>query len=142
MSEEELPYLAPERTENPTSFGAYIRAKREALLQHNSKYTVRKFAEQLGIQPSYISRIEREDVPPPSEETIVSMALLLSEDPDVLLAMAGKVSNELRQAIIRRPRLFSELIRHLKDAPDRSVLSVVREARAEYGRLQETSHEP
>lgn len=142
MSEEASPYFATGRTESPASFGAYIRAKREALLRHNSKYTVRKFAEQLGIQPSYISRIEREDVPPPSEETIIGMALLLQEDPDVLLAMAGKVSAELRQAIIRRPRLFSELIRHLKDAPDQSVLSVVREARAEYGRLQENRYEP
>ena len=123
------------------TFGKYLRTRREELHRHRGDFSVRKFAEQLGIQPSYISRIELEEVPPPSEETIISMALLLQEDPDVLLAMAGKVSSELRQAIIRRPRLFGELIRQLKDAPDQSVRNVVREARAEYRRSKENDHE-
>lgn len=124
------------------TFGKYLRDRREQLQRHRNGFSVRKFAERLGIQPSYVSRIEREDVPPPSEETIVKMAHLLQEDPDVLLAMAGKVSSELRQAIIKRPRLFGELIRQLKDASDQSVLSVVREARAEYGRSKGNDHEP
>ena len=53
----------------------------------------------------------------------------LGEDPDVLLAMAGKVSKD-RQAIIRaRPRLFADLISQLKDMPDDALLRVVREVR-------------
>ena len=48
---------------------------------------------------------------------------------DVMLAMAGKVSSDLQEAIRRRPQLFAELIRQLKDAPDRAVLRVVREVR-------------
>jgi len=66
-------------------------------------------------------------VPPPSEATIVRLAADLGEDPDVLLALAGKVGSDLRAIILRRPKLFAELIRQLKNAPDHAILKVVRE---------------
>ena len=47
----------------------------------------------------------------------------------VLLAMAGKVSSDLQAIILKRPMLFSELIRQLKKAPDRAILKIVREVR-------------
>jgi len=111
------------------TFGAYIRKRREEHLKRNPNFTVRKFAGKIGIQPSYISKVEREEVPPPSEPTIVRIAETLHEDPDVLLALAGKVSADLRQVILKRPKLFADMIRQLKDAPDHAVLRVVREVR-------------
>ncbi len=110
-------------------FGQYLRQKREALLKQDRAYTVRKFAEKVDVQPSYISKVERAEVGPPSEATIIRMAQALHEDPDVLLALAGKVSAELRDVIVKRPKLFADLIRQLKDAPDHAVLRVVREVR-------------
>jgi hypothetical protein len=53
----------------------------------------------------------------------------LGEDPDVLLAMAGKVSTDLLDIIRKRPALFAELIRQLKSAPNKAVLRIVREVR-------------
>jgi HTH-type transcriptional regulator, competence development regulator len=50
-------------------------------------------------------------------------------EPDLLLAMAGKVSSDLLEVIRRRPLLFAELIRQLKDLPDHAVLRLVREVR-------------
>jgi len=47
----------------------------------------------------------------------------------VLLALAGKVSSDLQEVIRRRPQLFAELIRELKDLPDRAVLRLVRDVR-------------
>jgi len=47
----------------------------------------------------------------------------------VLLALAGKVSAELQQIIRKRPQLFAQLIRDLKDLPDHAVLRLVREVR-------------
>lgn len=111
------------------TFGAYVRKRREELQRGSPGFTVRKLAARLGIQPSYISKVEREEVPPPSEATIVRLAEALQEDPDVLLALAGKVSADLRQVILKRPRLFADLIRQLKDAPDHALLRVVREVR-------------
>ena len=111
------------------TFGSYVRGRREDLHKTNAGYSVRKLAEKVGIQPSYISKVERDEVPPPSEDTIIRIAEALQEDPDVLLALAGKVSADLRTAITKRPKLFAELIRQLKDAPDHALLRVVREVR-------------
>ena len=47
----------------------------------------------------------------------------------VLLALAGKVSSDLQDAIRKRPQLFAELIRNLKEMPDHAILRVVREVR-------------
>ncbi len=83
----------------------------------------------MGIQPSYLSKVELGDAAPPSEETIKRLAHELHEDPDVLLALAGKVSADLRAVILKRPTLFAELLRELKDVPDHALLGVVREVR-------------
>jgi HTH-type transcriptional regulator, competence development regulator len=91
--------------------------------------SLRQLARELEVQPAYISQVERDKASPPSEDTIRKWAQAIEEDPDVLLAMAGKVSSDLRQAIIRRPVLFAQLIRELKDAPDHAVLRIVREVR-------------
>ena len=111
------------------TFGAYVRKRREELLKRSPDFTVRKLAARLGIQPSYISKVEREEVPPPSEATIIRLAEVLQENPDILLALAGKVSADLREVIVKRPKLFADLLRQLKDAPDHAVLRVVREVR-------------
>lgn len=111
------------------TFAVYLRGQRETLLRESPEYSLRRVAAAVGVQPSYISKVERGEVAPPSEETIHRLATVLREDPDLLLAMAGKVSRDLREAIMRRPRLFAELIRALKDAPDHAVVRVVREVR-------------
>jgi len=110
-------------------FGSYLRKRREELLKGSSGYTVRKIAARIGIQPSYVSKVERGEVAPPSEATILRWADVIGEDPDVLLALAGKVSADLREVIVKRPKVFSQVIRELKDAPDHALLRVVREVR-------------
>ena len=110
-------------------FGSYVRAQREALRKQDPAYSLRKLAAKVGVEPSYLSKVERELEPPPSEPRIRALAEALGEDPDVLLAMAGKVSSDLQEAIRKRPQLFAELIRQLRDAPDRAVLRLVREVR-------------
>ena len=53
----------------------------------------------------------------------------LSENKDVLLALAGKLSSDLQQIIMQRPRLFAELLRQLREVPDHAILRVVREVK-------------
>lgn len=90
---------------------------------------MRQVAQRVGIEPSYLSKIERGEQPPPSEQTIAAIARELDEDPDVLLALAGKVSSDLLAAIRKRPKLFAQLIRELRNMPDHAVLRVVRDVR-------------
>jgi transcriptional regulator with XRE-family HTH domain len=112
-----------------SEFGQHLRKIREELRAKDPSFSVRQLAARVGVEPSYLSKIERGQQPPPSEQTIVAIARETGQDPDVLLAMAGKVSAELQGIIRRRPQLFAELIRQLKDMPDHAVLTLVREVR-------------
>jgi transcriptional regulator with XRE-family HTH domain len=110
-------------------FGKYIRDRRERLRSNDASFSVRRVAQRIGVEPSFLSKVERGEVAPPSEPKIVALAAELNEDPDVLLALAGKVSSDLQEVIRKRPELFGTLIRELKDTPDRAVLRLVREVR-------------
>jgi HTH-type transcriptional regulator, competence development regulator len=112
-----------------TTLGTYLRQRREHLREEDRRYSVRQVAERVGIEPSYLSKVERDIGSPPAEETLRRIAEELELDADVVLALAGKVSEDLQAAIRRRPRLFAELIRELRDMPDHAVLRVVREVR-------------
>jgi HTH-type transcriptional regulator, competence development regulator len=112
------------------NLGEYLRCLREEKQQsEGNKFSLRSVASRVGIEPSYLSKIERGLEPRPSEETTRALAKELDEDADVLLAMAGKVSSDLQKIIRKRPQLFAQLIRELKNMPDRAVLRLVREVR-------------
>ena len=111
------------------AFGEYLRQRREERRASDPEFSVRKLAAKVGIEPSYLSKVERGEQPPPSERTVLALARELGEDQDVLLALAGKVSEDLLSIIRKRPKLFAELIRELKNLPDHAVLRLVREVR-------------
>ena len=119
----------PKNTSLENAFGEHIRRLREQRLGSDPEYSLRKVASRCDVTPAYLSRVERGEVSPPGEETLISLARELGEDPDVTLAMAGKISADLRAAILARPRLFAELIRSIKSMPDHAVLRIVREVR-------------
>ncbi|MDG4597937.1 MAG: helix-turn-helix transcriptional regulator [Candidatus Contendobacter sp.] len=110
-------------------FGTYTRLLRQRRQSVNSRYSIRQTAERIGVEPTYLGRIERGDAPPPSEETIRRIAADLGEDADLLLALADKVASDIRQIIVTRPVLFAELIRGLSDAPDDKLVTLVHEVR-------------
>jgi len=110
-------------------FGTYIRQKREARLQNDRSYSLRQVAGRIGIEPAYLSKIERGDFAPPSELVICKLADELDENVDILLALAGKVSQDLKDIIVQRPELMSDLLRQIKEMPDHAILRVVREVK-------------
>ena len=112
-----------------SAFGQYLRDARERRREGDPSYSLRQLAQRIGVEPSFLSKVERGEVAPPSEEKILRLARELGEDQDVLLALAGKVSTDLQEVIRKRPELFAGLIRQLKDMPDHAVLRVVREVR-------------
>ena len=111
------------------TFGKFVRSVRDKRFKEDRSFSVRQVAQRIGVEPSYLSKIERDQVAPPSEATIRRLAGELGEDADLLLAMAGKVSSDLRNIILQRPQLFAELLRQLRDAPDHAIESVAREIR-------------
>lgn len=96
---------------------------------HEFIQITRDLDSRLIYPPAYLSRVERDEVAPPGEDTLLKLADELGEDADVLLAMAGKISADLRRAILSRPKLFADLIRSIKSMPDQAVLKIVRDVR-------------
>ncbi len=94
-----------------SAFGEYVRKSRERHRAGDPGYSVRQLAARIGIEPSYLSKIERGQQPPPSEQSIASLARELDEDPDMLLALAGKVSSDLTEIIRRHPREMASFLR-------------------------------
>ena len=122
-------YCVVYNTHMKNIFGSYIREHREALREKDSSYSLRQVAIRIGIEPSYLSKIERGEQTYLSEEKIIALSKDLDEDPDVLLALSGKISTDVQEIIRKRPKLFVQLIRDLKDLPDHAVLRIVREVR-------------
>ena len=111
------------------AFGDHLRQCREARKAQDPSFSVRKLAQTIGVEPSYLSKVERGIEAPPSEPRIVALAQALGEDSDVMLALAGKVSSDLMEAIRLRPALFGQLLRELRNLPDHAVLRIARDVR-------------
>jgi len=95
-------------------FGEYIRERREALLRNDRRFSIRKLAESIRVHHSYLSKIERGEPGTLSEKKIVALAEALGESPDVLLAMNGRISDDVARAILHNPGLFQEIIINLR----------------------------
>ena len=80
-------------------FGSFIREKRL-----EKGYTVRKFCEILDVSQTFLSRMERNEIPAPGEEKIRLMAKLLDIHPaEKLIFMANKMPEDVKKMIIKRP---------------------------------------
>lgn len=91
------------------SFGQYVRQLRTA-----KGITLREFARRLDVSPTYISQIEQGNFSPPAEERVVHMAQILGEDADELLALAGRVADDLPEIIREQPRALATFLRTAK----------------------------
>jgi len=95
--------------------GTVIREKREELLKEDRSYSQLQVSRRIGIEQSYLSKIERGVTTQLSEEKLVALAEILGEDPDYLLALGGKVSGDVLSIIKQRPLLFARLVRDMKN---------------------------
>jgi transcriptional regulator with XRE-family HTH domain len=82
------------------SFGNFIRTKRL-----EKGYTLRGFSVKVGISPTFTSRMERDEIEPPSEDKINAIAEVLDIDGEELVFMAKRIPKEVRQLVINKPSL-------------------------------------
>ena len=87
-------------------FGPTVRQRRKA-----HQLTLRGMAKTISVSAAYLSKIERDDYPPPAEDKVRAIAELLDFDLDELLGLAGKVSTDLTEIIKKRPREMASLLR-------------------------------
>ena len=114
---------------NDLDFGETLRASRLAQAENDPAFSLRKVAGRVGIEPSYLSKIERGEQPPPGEQTIRRLAGELGENPDALLALAGKVSSDLLAIIRERPTVVAELLRAMRGLSAKRVTAISRQIR-------------
>lgn len=97
-------------------FGETIRALREKKKLTDPAFSLRQFAQAIGVSATYLSKVETDEFPPPSEDKVKKIAELLGEDPDELLALAGKVDSELPEIIREQPKAVADFLRTAKEA--------------------------
>lgn len=77
-------------------FGVIIRARRK-----EQGITQRDFAKQIGVNFTYISKIENGALEPPSEAVIQKMAQVLELDANELCLAAGKLPSKYKQLVLQ-----------------------------------------
>ena len=97
------------------TFGHYIQHRRREL--HLSQ---RDVAQRLGLDFTYLSKLENSRGEPPGEDTVRKLAVVLGVDPEDLLARAGKVPGDLR-ARAQRNVEFARFLRRLPSLPDAKI---------------------
>ena len=90
-------------------FGAFIRRERGA-----REIGLREMAKMIGVSPTYMSKVERDEYPPPAEDKVKAIAKIIGCDADDLLARAGRVSTDLSEIIKRNPIELGALLRTTK----------------------------
>jgi transcriptional regulator with XRE-family HTH domain len=106
------------------SFGMTVRRLREG-----RKFGLRKFAQTVGMSPTYLSKVERGEFKPPTEENVRAIAKALGQDADELLALAGRVASDLTDIIQRRPREMASFVRAANGLSAEDMQRLAEEAR-------------
>lgn len=91
-------------------FGAFVRRRRE-----EKEIGLREMAKMIGVSPTYVSKVERDELPPPAEDKVKLIAAIIGCDVDELLARAGKVATDLSDIIKRNPVEVAALLRTTKE---------------------------
>ena len=104
-------------------FGAFIRREREA-----KEIGLREMAKMIGVSPTYLSKVERDEFPPPAEDKVRAIAKIIECDADDLLARAGRVSTDISDIIKRHPVELAALLRTTKGLTADDIARLARQA--------------
>ena len=76
------------------SFGSLLRDKRRT-----AKISQRDLAGRIGVDFSYISKLENDRLSPPAAETILAIAQALNTPSEELLSAAGKIPTDVQKTV-------------------------------------------
>ena len=104
-------------------FGAFVRREREA-----KEIGLREMARKIGVSPTYLSKVERDEFPPPVEDKVRKIAAIIGYNADELLALAGRVASDLTDIIRERPREMADFLRAAKGLTAEDMARLARQA--------------
>lgn len=114
-------------------FGHALRARRL-----DKKFTLRKFAELVGVSPTYLSQVEQCNVMPPTADRVKRMAELLEVNADEWAALAGRVPDDLAEIIQESPIATADLLRTVRGMPPEQIRELCKAAE----RMKKTGGQP
>ena len=112
--------MAPRRKH----LGEIIREKRV-----EKEITLRRFAEMLGVSPTYVSQCEQGEGSPPTAARLLEIAKILGEDADALIAMAGRVPEDLSDIIRENPKEMATFLREASGLTPEQLSKLTEQAR-------------
>jgi len=68
-------------------------------LRRSKSVSQRDLAEKVGVDFSYISKVENDRLPPPAADTIVKICKELGVPPNELLASTGKMPTDVKERL-------------------------------------------
>lgn len=80
-------------------------------LRRSKSVSQRELAQKVGVDFSYISKVENDRLPPPAADTIVKICQELGVPPDELLASTGKMPTDVK-AMLSTSTAALEFVRH------------------------------
>ena len=108
-------------TKGRETFGSTVRREREKL-----DISLRRFAKHIGVSPTYLSKVERDEFPPPAEDKVRKIAEFFGIDVDELLALAGKISSDLSEIIREHPREMASFLRGTRGMSDEAMTKAIK----------------
>jgi transcriptional regulator with XRE-family HTH domain len=85
-------------------FGTFLWREREA-----KEIWLREMAKKIGVSPTYLSKVERDEFPPPTEDKVRKITGILELDADELLTLTGRVASSSSFAITLKSDAASDL---------------------------------
>ena len=86
--------------------------------------TLRQLANKVGVDFTYLSKIENGVLPPPAKKVILKLVAALDADRDELMILAGKVPSDIAPILKNRKTLQHLRAQHAREAaraPNRRV---------------------
>jgi transcriptional regulator with XRE-family HTH domain len=81
------------------------------VLRLGRRLSIRRLAALVGVSPSYISRIERGEFPPPATPAITRLSRVLDVERELLLTLSDRVPDDVLDVVRQRSRLVARLLR-------------------------------
>jgi transcriptional regulator with XRE-family HTH domain len=120
------------KAKSKEAFGEKLRKERTA-----AKITLRKFAAQLGVSPTYVSQVEQGNFPPMTAERATKIAEILGGNADDWVALADRIPDDLDDRIRKHPNDMPELMRlatGLTSKEFETIKDVIREIKRKKGK--------
>lgn len=117
--------FSPEEVVKGVPFGEFVRQRREFLAANDSTYSVRKMADRIGVEPSYLSKIERGIVPAPSDRVMALLAKELQVKETYLFAMNGRLPPAFTRRMQLEPETMVPFLQALENASEETLKKVI-----------------